>query len=115
MDMFSDMDPETRKKVVSCWTKMKEDDKCHFINQMSLGLSVWGDDDAGKKIALGILYALVQDGAGTLSDFGLYLDKVLNQKEAKDRLDRVKRASLIIEGYRLKNALSSEPHKDIGI
>ncbi len=107
MDLFSDLNPEIRKKVVSSWSSMSEDDKTHFINQLSLGLSIWGSDDPGKSIALNVLQKMVEDGSANPSDFGIYLDDLVSKKAINDRSDKVKRASLIIEGSRLKNSLSS--------
>lgn len=115
MDLFSDLKPELRSKVVSHWSGMSESDRMHFINQLSLGLSIWGSDDPGKSIALEVLENMLEDGSSNLSDFGIYLDGLLSSKGLSGRVDKVKRASLIIDGYRLKNSLSSEPHKNIGI
>lgn len=115
MDLFSGMKEEVRKKVVSSWSRMNEGGKSHFINQVSLALSIWGSDDAGKKMVCGILENMVNDGSQDLSDFGLYLDTSLASNEGVERAGMVKRAMSIIDGYRLKNALASEPRKDIGI
>ena len=113
MDPFKDIEPEFKAIVVDCWKHMSETDKTHFINQVALALSVWGSDDQGKELAVGILKSMVSDGSSTLADFGLYVNPAgLLDAGLKNK---VKRASLILEGYRIKHSLPSEPHKDLAI
>jgi hypothetical protein len=58
---------------------------------------------------------MVVNGTNTLADFGLYVDKIMGTKEVAGLDTKIRRAALIIEGYRVKNALSSEPHRELGI
>ena len=116
MDVFEDVDDEIKARVISLWVSMAESEKDHFINQVSLVLSVWGSDDMGKKLVVKALEALVNDGSLTLSDFGLYVEELAGRKTVPaDRLPKIKRASIIMEGYRIKHSLSSEPRKELGI
>jgi hypothetical protein len=55
------------------------------------------------------------DGSQSLADFGLYVESSLSEQQAAERWPKIRRASMIIDDYRFKNALPSEPHKDIGI
>lgn len=113
MGVFEDVDGETKQLVINSWRKMSETEKTHFINQVSLALTVWGTDEAGKKAVVEVLTKLIKDGSKNLSDFGLYIRELYEKKELGSKLDKIKRAALIIEGYRIKNALSSEPHKEL--
>jgi len=107
------LDDSIKAKILDRWKWMSESDKAHFINQMAICLSVWGSDEKGKKIAVEVLRTMMVNGTQTLADFGLYIDKVVSTKEAAERKEKVERASLIVEGYRIKNSLSSEPHHDL--
>ena len=49
----------------------------------------------------------------TLADFGLYIDRAIALKPAPAMARKIKRAAIIIDGYRIKNALPSEPHKEL--
>jgi hypothetical protein len=109
------LDAASENRILSIWKVMSESDKAHFINQVALALSVWGSDEKGKKMVVEVLRLMTNNGTHTLADFGLYVDKVIGSGEASGMEDKVKRASLIIEGYRIKNALSSEPHKELDI
>jgi hypothetical protein len=104
------LDDESKTRIIKIWRGMEEGDKAHFINQVALALSVWGSDGKGKRLVVEILRIMTDNGTGTLADFGLYVDKVIALKVAPGLRDEIKRASLIIEGYRVKNAMSSEPH-----
>jgi len=115
MDLFSGMDEALKKKVVLAWAEMKENEKMHFINQVTLALIVLGNDANGKAIISSVLERLVNDGSKDLSDFGLYIGDNFAMKEAIVHAEKIKRASVIIDGYRIKNALPSEPHKDLQI
>jgi hypothetical protein len=53
------------------------------------------------------------NGTGTLADFGLYIEKAIGAKGVSGMEDKIKRAALIIEGYRIKNSLPSEPHREL--
>jgi len=114
-DLFEKVEKDIKKRVVVSWKEMSETEKVHFINQVSLALSVWGADKNGKKIVVEILKTLVEDGSTNLSDFGLYVDHLIGVYPlVDDRRSKVKRASLILEGYRMKNGLPSVPHKELG-
>lgn len=107
------IDEENKAKIVTMWKNMSETDKAHFINQVALALSIWGSDEKGKKLVVEVLKHLSNNGTSTLADFGLYVEKIASAKEAEGISDKVKRAVKIIENYRIKNALSSEPHREL--
>jgi hypothetical protein len=107
------MDEASKTRIISIWKAMSETDKAHFINQVALGLSVWGSDERGKRLVVEILRVMTMNGTHTLADFGLYVENVTGSKEASGIDDKVRRASLIIDGYRIKNSLSSEPHREL--
>jgi hypothetical protein len=109
------LDDQSKMRIVGIWKNMSEADKAHFINQVALALSVWGSDEKGKRMVIEILRMMTNNGTRTLADFGLYVDKAVGMKEASGLDDKIRRAALIIEGYRIKNALSSEPHKELEI
>jgi len=115
MEIFSELNEDLRKKVASSWQAISESEKDHFINQISLALIVWGSDDVGKKILVNVIENQFNDGSSNLADFGLYVRTLLKSADVAERKDKVYRAKGIIENYRMKNALPSEPHKDIGI
>lgn len=107
------LDQVSENRILSVWKGMSESDKAHFINQVALALSVWGSDERGKRIVVEILRMMTENGTQTLADFGLYVDRATGLKESRGLDAKVKRASIIIEGYRIKNALSSEPHREL--
>ena len=107
------LDDDVKLKILDRWRWMSESDKAHFINQLALALSVWGSDEKGKRIATEVLRLMMSNGTKTLADFGLYIEKAIGLKEISERKDKVERAALIIEGYRIKNSLSSEPHREL--
>jgi hypothetical protein len=109
------LDDKIKERILTAWQDMSESDKAHFINQVALALSVWGSDDKGRAVVIEVLRLMMVDGTRTLADFGLYIERVMGTKNTSGLDSRIRRASLIIEGYRVKNALSSEPHLDIGI
>ena len=109
------LDNGTKERILRTWKAMSESDKAHFINQVALALSIWGSDEKGRRVVIEVLRIMMSNGTRTLADFGLYVDRALDSGEAAGLDDKIKRASLIIEGYRIKNALSSEPHKELGI
>ncbi|VVC04240.1 Uncharacterised protein [Candidatus Bilamarchaeum dharawalense] len=109
------IDEENKAKIVTMWKNMSETDKAHFINQVALALSIWGSDEKGKKLVVEVLRFLSNNGTSTLADFGLYIEKVCEVKDAAGLTDKIRRAAKIIESYRIKNALSSEPHRDLDI
>lgn len=115
MGVFENVDLNIKRIIVEVWGRMSESEKTHFINQVALALSIWGSDEIGKKTVVDVLSALVTDGSTNLADFGLYIERIYGKKELAERLEKVKRAALIIEGYRIKNELSSEPHKEISL
>jgi len=87
----------------------------HFINQIALALTVWGSDPKGKELVIKVIDILIKDGSSSLTDFGLYVDRLVGDPMAKDRPRKVRKAALVLEGYRMKNALSSEPSKPLEI
>ena len=107
------LDEENKARIVELWKDMSESDKAHFINQVALALSIWGSDEKGKKMVLEVLRLMTNNGTSTLADFGLYVEKALASKESAGLEDKIKRAAVIIEGYRIKNALPSEPHREL--
>jgi len=107
------LDDENKERIINVWRGMSESDRAHFINQVALALSVWGSDSKGKRLVIEILRMMTEDGTGTLADFGLYVEKALGVSGSADIKEKVRRASLIIEGYRIKNAMSSEPHLEL--
>ena len=115
--VFEDVDDSIKIKLIDLWKSMSDQEKDHFINQVSLALSVWGSDETGKRLVIEVLKALVTNGSLNLIDFGLYVDALTDKKATApaDRLPKIKRASIILEGYRIKNSLPSEPHKEFGL
>jgi len=112
---FDYLDLDEKKRVLTIWAGMSESGKTHFINQVALALSVWGDDIRGKRLVLEVIRHMADNGTKTLADFGIYAKKVEKSRLARDRAKKMKRAMLVLEGYRIKHGLSSMVHKDIGI
>lgn len=113
--MFDNVEDETKEKLLRYWKAMSETDKIHFINQVAISLSVWGDDENGKKLVIEVIKMLLKNGSTTLADFGLYVENLLENKIPETKKAKIKRTSLILEGYRIKESLPSIPHKDITI
>jgi uncharacterized protein HemY len=111
--MFDSIDDKTKEKLLKCWKSMSESDKMHFINQVAISLSVWGDDQEGKKLIIKVLQMLAENGSNTLADFGLYVENLLDADIPEQKKPKIKRAALILEGYRFKEGLPSIPHRDI--
>jgi len=107
------MDEENKEQIIETWKNMSEGDKAHFINQVALALSVWGSSTKGKKLVVDILKTMTSDGTQTLADFGLYIEKALEHIDDEELNQKIERASLIIEGYRIKNSMSSVPHLEL--
>ena len=107
------VDNESKERIIEIWGNMTDGDKAHFINQVALALSVWGSDEKGKTLVVEILKLMTENGTSTLADFGLYIEKAIELDAADDLTEKIARASLIIEGYRIKNAMSSEPHLEL--
>lgn len=107
------MDDPGKEHIIAIWKGMSDIDKGHFINQVALALSVWGSDERGKRLVVDVLRLMTTNGTSTLADFGLYVEKALKLEGATGISSKIKRASIIIEGYRIKNALPSEPHKEL--
>lgn len=107
------VDDAGKARIISMWKGMSESDKAHFINQVALAMSIWGSDEKGKRLVVEVLRIMTSNGTQTLADFGLYVEKATALKEATGLTEKVKRAAIIIEGYRVKNALSSEPHREL--
>ncbi len=113
--MFDYIDDKTKTKILAKWKKMSETDKAHFINQVAISMSVWGSDEKGKRLVLEVMRLMMVNGTNTLADFGLYVEKLTRSKVGTAKKKEVERASLILEGYRIKHGLSSIPHRDITI
>jgi len=113
--MFDFISDEAKAKVLDKWRLMSETDKAHFINQVAIALSIWGSDEKGKKLVVEVLKFMTENGTSTLADFGIYTEKLLSIKAVSGRETKIKRASLILEGYRIKHSLPSEPHRDISV
>ncbi len=113
MGAFEKIDSETKKKMVGIWGGMDEEDKNYFVDQVALALSIWGCDESGKLLVARVIGTLVKNGSKTLADFGLYIDEYLEENGKEKRRGKMERASGVISRYRLKNALSSVPHKDM--
>lgn len=107
------LDESTKNRILSLWKKMGQEDKGHFINQVALALSIWGSGPRGKRMVVEVIDLMSKNGTTTLSDFGLYVDKVKGKDIAEGLEEKIERASLIIEGYRIKHSLPSEPHRTL--
>ena len=103
---FDAVDDKTKERILKTWKTMTEDDKNHFINQVAIMLSVIGNDQTGRDLVLDGIKKMIETETDTFADFGLFIDGL-------GELPKLKRASLIIEGYRIKNGLSSEPHHQL--
>jgi hypothetical protein len=112
---FDYVSEDTKRTIMSIWTGMSESDKTHFINQVALALSVWGDDVRGKRLVVEVLERMAENSTKTLADFWIYARKAEDSRLARDRVARMKRASLVLEGYRIKHGLPSMPHKELGL
>ena len=107
---------EAKKRIVELWRYMKGEDKEHFINQVALALSVWGSDDQGKSMVAKVMESLVKDGSKNLSDFGIYIDRLIlaeNDKALEARNGEIVKAIEVVDAYRIRYEMSSEPHKTI--
>jgi hypothetical protein len=109
------LDEASKSKIVAIWKRMDEADKGHFINQVALALSVWGSEEKGRRIVIEILNMMCSNGTNTLADFGLYVEKAVMLPDASSISDKLRRAAVIIEGYRIKNGLASEPHRELDL
>jgi len=107
------IDDNGKTRIIGMWKGMSEADKAHFINQAALALSIWGDTEKGRRLIVETIRLMAGNGTNTLADFGLYVEKLNGIKEAGGMSDKIKRAVVIIEGYRVKNGLSSEPHREL--
>lgn len=112
---FDYVDLGTKRTILNIWADMSESDKTHFINQVALALSVWGDDVRGKRLVVEVLKSMAENSTKTLADFGIYTKEFEKHRLARDRPKKMKRATLVLEGYRIKHGLSSVPHKDLGM
>jgi hypothetical protein len=112
---FNYLDLDEKRRVLDVWATMSESGKTHFINQVALALSVWGDDVRGKRLVIEVIRDMANNETKTLADFGIYAKKVEKNRLARDRSKKMKRAILVLEGYRIRHGLSSVTHKDIGI
>jgi hypothetical protein len=116
MDISELVDEEMQETIIGTWADMSENDKGHFINQVALAMSIWGSDRNGRTMVVEVLRFMADNQTSTLADFGLYIERALiNEEGSRGQLNKIRRASMVIEGYRIKNALSSIPHKDLGL
>lgn len=113
--MFDYINDEIKDRILKKWKKMSETDKAHFINQVAISMSVWGSDEKGKRLVLEVMNLMMSNGTTTLADFGIYVEKLNKAKISAGKKKEIERASLILEGYRIKHGLSSIPHRDITI
>lgn len=113
--MMDYIDDEIKLKIMDKWRLMSETDKAHFINQVALSLSVWGSDTKGRELVVEVLKYMMTNGTSTLADFGIYVGKLIKSKKGTGRVSKIRRASLILEGYRIKHSLSSEPHRELSV
>ena len=60
-----------------------------------------------------IIDHMIKEESHTLADFGLYISVLKDKKFNSPLTGKINRASLIIEGYRIKHELSSEPHRNM--
>lgn len=107
---------EVKKRIIDLWKFMKQEDKEHFINQVALALSIWGSDDQGKTMVARVMEMLVKDGSKNLSDFGIYIDKLMlaeQDKALESRGSEIVKAIEVVDAYRIRYEMSSEPHKTI--
>ncbi|MEK6981304.1 MAG: hypothetical protein AABX38_00100 [Candidatus Micrarchaeota archaeon] len=116
MGLFELLDDATKKNSAKIWNGMKQLEKDQFVDQVSLTLSILGSDKDGPKFVTKILSNLVKDGSSNLNDFGLYIETIHDDDKFPEELNqKVHRALSVVEDYRIKHALASEPSKDIGI
>ncbi len=113
--MFGELNDDAKVEIIDKWKFMSETDKAHFINQVALALSVWGSDEKGRELVVEVLRHMNKSGTSTLADFGIFVNRLLKTKATAGRISKIKRAGLILEGYRIKHSLSSEPHLDISV
>ncbi len=111
MGVFEGVNAKAKKEIVKIWAKMNAKDRDYFIDQVALALSIWGSDENGRKLVVGVLESMVADGSGNLSDFGLYVEQFAIEEGGRNKKSMI-RAGRIIDDYRLRNALSSVPHKE---
>ena len=110
INVFDNFDQETKKKLVVIWKSMEDGDQEHFINQVALCLSIWGSDEKGKQIAVDTVRALLDDGSKNLADFGIYAGQA-GKTGAGEKTGQFKKAAGLLESYRFKHDLPSEPSK----
>ncbi|MEM2909270.1 MAG: hypothetical protein QW590_00950 [Candidatus Bilamarchaeaceae archaeon] len=113
--MFEDIDDKAKQRILDVWKTMSEIDKAHFINQVAIAMSIWGSDEMGKRLVVEVIRLMCHNGTKTLADFGLYVEKLKELKAAAAKKNKIERAALILEGYRIKHNLPSIPHRDITI
>lgn len=115
MGIFELVDVGTKREMVRLWKAMKQEDRDYFADQVALALSVWGSDEQGRTLVAKVLATLVKDKSENLADFGLYIEDYLEGNSKESRKEQMEKASGVITRYRLKNALTSVPHKETEI
>ena len=111
---FKNMSKEAKKKLLFIWKNMSEEDKEHFINQVTYALACWGIDEKGKELVAIVLEKLVENGSTNLADFGLYVKWLLEEGVEEiypEKKDEIKKALHYINEYRMKFELSQIPTK----
>jgi hypothetical protein len=113
---FEKVSFEVKKRIIDIWKFMRQEDKEHFINQVALALSIWGSDDMGKTMVARVMEILVRDGSKNLSDFGIYIDKLMLLEQDKgigSRSGAIVKTIEVVDAYRIRYEMSAEPHKTI--
>jgi len=111
MDIFTGLTREEAKRMAKLWKGMDEEEKEHFVNQVALALSVLGDNKTGREAVAQAIKLLLLDGSTNLADIGLYLDKVAKGLRDRKLAHKIRKASLLLDSYRLRYDLSPVPHK----
>ncbi|MEM4295350.1 MAG: hypothetical protein QXS91_00920 [Candidatus Anstonellales archaeon] len=113
---FADLPGDVKKRLILIWKNMNEEDKEHFINQVTYALASWGIDEKGKELVVVIIEKLIEDGSTNLADFGLYIDWLLKEGAAElypERKDGIKKAIEYVNEYRMKYELPNSPTRSM--
>ncbi len=113
---FSKVPLDVKREMIKIWKSMNEVDKEHFTNQVALALSTWGNDQKGLELIAIVLQKLIEDGSRNLADFGIYINWFIKEGGLKIYTSKsrdIRKANILIESYRLKYDLPSEPSKSL--
>jgi hypothetical protein len=113
---FASLSNDVKKRLLVIWRNMTEEDKEHFINQVTYALASWGTDDRGKELVVVVIEKMIEDGSTNLADFGLYLPWLLKEGLAylyPELQDNVKKAIEYVEDYRMRYELPSTPTRSL--